>query len=109
LSIQSVPRSFLLLAALALSVAPAAVAQPLSTGKTAGSKLVHLQIRNDGDHTISLHCGDQHLSIQPHATVSARIREGESVVLDAAVSKLPAGYVVATVGSQLENATLVLK
>jgi adenosine/AMP kinase len=103
-------------AAMGLVLSQAAMALPVVPnmgmhamfGKTAGVKLIKVQVQNTTSQEIQIKAGDQTMTIAAGATVEVKAADGTPITLVNAVTTHQAGETLATVRKQLSNATFIV-
>ena len=100
--------------AASLAVAPAVFAAPMNNNgplkvKAPKVKMISFSVRNSSASTIKLMAGTNELTIEPGKTVTTKLPAGEKVVAEDGLASAPSGTVLAVLGDQLKDATIVLK
>ena len=70
---------------------------------------VNLKLRNDSAESMKVKAGQQELTLAPGKTMPVKLDVGEQIIVAEATATRPAGTVLATISSNLSDATLAFK
>jgi hypothetical protein len=96
-----------LLAGEAMYAAPVAFHVPVHA-ILGQQKVVKMSLRNNTKQLIKVKVGETELRLQPGATISLKLPDGEKIVAEEVSSLTPPGTVLAVVSDSLKDATLVI-
>lgn len=77
--------------------------------RVSNGKLVKFDLRNDSKETLKIKAGDQEMTLVPGKTVHVKLPAGTALVAEETTPDFAAGSVLATVSTDLSNATIALK
>ncbi|HEX4154334.1 MAG TPA: hypothetical protein VHY48_01855 [Acidobacteriaceae bacterium] len=72
-------------------------------------KLVSFNLRNDSRTPLKVKAGDQELTLAPGKVTPVKLATGTTIVAEETTPEFEAGAVLATVASNLSDATIALK
>jgi hypothetical protein len=96
-----------LLASEAMYAAPVAFHVPVQA-MFGNQQLVKMSLRNNTKQLIKVKVGDKEMALQPGATISLKLTDGDKIVAEEATPTTPAGTVLAVVSKDLSDATLII-
>lgn len=72
-------------------------------------KLVSFNLRNDSKAPLKVKVGDQEMTLAPGKVTPVKLAPGATIVAEESTPSFEAGAVLATVGSNLKDATIAFK
>jgi hypothetical protein len=87
---------------------PVAVRVPVQA-KMGKTKMVSMNLRNDTKEPVKVKAGETEMTLEPGKLTPVKLPEGTTIIAQESTASRPAGSVIATVSSQLSDATVALK